>query len=321
MDITFLHRTAYDAIMRARRVLIVSHPKPDGDTLGAAAAMFNFCKVKGIPVDAFCVDAIPEQYSYMPGVEGYGCDPAVFVTPAHDVLAVFDAGDLRYAGIVDYIRTMPAPPRIVNFDHHATNEYFGDVNVVNVKASSTAEVVYDFFRENAVEISREMSVCLLTGILTDTGVFSNAATTWTSLEAASDLLRRGAKIQEVSKRLIQNKTVPALRLWGTAVARLKHNRELGVASTAVFLSDLDEDCVDAEHVDGISNFLNMVLDVKVVLVLKELPDGKVKGSFRTTGDVDVSLLAKLLGGGGHKKAAGFTVPGRIVETEAGWRVE
>ncbi len=321
MHMPFLHRIAYDAITHASRVLIVSHPKPDGDTLGAASAMVNFCRAHNIPADVFCLDEIPEQYSYMPGTEHYACDPTIFSSCSHDVLAVFDAGDLRYAGIVDLIASMPTKPRIINFDHHATNELFGEVNVVNVKASSTAEVVYDFFQENNIEVSREMSVCLLTGILTDTGVFSNAATTWTSLEAASDLLRRGAKIQEVSKKLIQNKTVPALRLWGTALARLKHNRETGHASTAVFIKDLAEESVDDEHVDGISNFLNSVLDVKVVLVLKEMPDGKVKGSYRTTGDIDVSALAKALGGGGHKKAAGFTVVGRIKETEVGWVVE
>ncbi len=321
MDTRFLHRTAYDALTHASRVLIVSHPKPDGDTLGAASAMVNFCRTHNIPADVFCLDHIPEQYSYMPGTEEYTNDPSIFSSQPHDVLAVFDAGDLRYAGIAELITSMPTPPRIVNFDHHVTNERFGAVNVVDVKASSTAEVVYDFFRENGVEVSREMSICLLTGILTDTGVFSNAATTWTSLEAASDLLRRGAKIQEVSKKLIQNKTVPALRLWGTAFARLKHNREAGVASTAVFMKDLDEEQVDGEHADGISNFLNSVLDVKVVLVLKEMSGGFVKGSYRTTGDTDVSALAKALGGGGHKKAAGFTVAGRIVETALGWVVQ
>lgn len=321
MDIGFLYKNAHDALKRARRVLIVSHPKPDGDTLGAASAMVNFCKASGIPFDAFCVDAVPEQYSYMPGTEDFTDDPAVFSSRPHDLLAVFDAGDLRYAGIADHVGTMPARPRIINFDHHATSDRFGDINVLDAKASSTAEVVYGFFREIGSEIGRDASICLLTGILTDTGIFSNPATTWTSLEAASDLLRRGAKIQDVSKRLIRNKTLPALRLWGQALSRLKYDREKGVASTAVFLRDFDAENVADEHVDGISNFLNTFLDVKVVLVLKELEGGKVKGSFRTAEDIDVSLYAKMLGGGGHKKAAGFTVPGKIRETEAGWKVE
>jgi phosphoesterase RecJ-like protein len=319
MDITFLHSAAHDALKKAKRVLIVSHPKPDGDTLGAASAMLNFCRKAGIPADAFCLDPVPEQYLYMPGTEEFGSDKGIFASTPHDVLAVFDAGDLRFAGIDGLIPTMPAKPFILNFDHHATNERFGDMNILDVKASSTAEVVYDFFRTNGIAIGKDEATCLLTGILTDTGGFSNPATTGSSLVAASDLLRRGAKIQDVANRLVRNKTIDALRLWGKALARLKYNQKLGAASTAVFASDLGD--IDDEHVEGISNFLNRFLDVKIVLVLKELPDGKVKGSFRTAEDLDVSLPAKLLGGGGHKKAAGFTIPGRIVETANGWKVE
>lgn len=321
MDISFLHRNAHDALVNAKRVLIVSHPKPDGDTLGAACAMLEFCRSRGIPADAWCKDVVPEQYSYMPRSDEFTADPAIFWSQPHDVLAVFDAGDLRFAGIADIIPKMPMKPRILNFDHHATNERFGDVNVLDVAASSTAEVVYDFLRQNGEEISHAASICLLTGILTDTGNFSNPATTWTSLVAASDLLRRGAKIQEVSRHLLRNKSIPALRLWGQALSRLKHNPRDGVASTAVFLSDIAEAGIDDEHVEGLSNFLNMFLDAKILLVLKELPDGKVKGSYRSASDIDVSALALRHGGGGHKKAAGFTIPGKIVESPEGWRVE
>ncbi len=319
MDIDYLHRAAHDALKKAKRVLIVSHPKPDGDTLGAASAMLNWCRKAGIPADAFCLDPVPEQYLYMPGTEEYGFDKGIFASPTHDVLAVFDAGDLRYAGIDGLIPIMPTKPVIINFDHHATNEKFGDMNVLDVKASSTAEVVYDFFQTNGITIGKDVATCLLTGILTDTGGFSNPATTGSSLVAASDLLRRGAKIQDVANRLVRNKTIDALRLWGKALSRLKYNQKLGAASTAVFTTDLAG--IDDEHVEGISNFLNRFLDVKIVLVLKELPDGKVKGSIRSADDLDVSLPAKLLGGGGHKKAAGFTIAGRIIETANGWKVE
>lgn len=321
MDIRFLHQAAHEAIRRSRRVLIVAHKKPDGDTLGAATAMFNFCARAGIPATGFCADVVPSQYAYMPGTEAFTADPSVFADPVHDVLAVFDAGDLRFAGIADHVAAMRTPPTIVNFDHHATNERFGAVNVVDVTASSTAEVVYDFLGNVGAEIDREIATCLLTGILTDTGSFSNPATTGSSLEAASDLVRRGAKMQEVASKLMRNKSITSLKLWGKVLARLKHNERLGVASTAIFAEEIAAEGVDEEHIEGISNFLNQFLDAKVVLVLKELPGGKVKGSFRTAEDIDVSAPAKILGGGGHKKAAGFTMPGRIVETDKGWRVE
>jgi phosphoesterase RecJ-like protein len=319
-DIRFLHQAAHDALTKATRVLIVAHKKPDGDTLGAAAAVFNYCRSRGIAATGFCADPVPDQYGFMPGTDEFVHDPAVFRDSAHDVLAVFDAGDLRYAGVADHVAAMPKRPHILNFDHHATNERFGDVNVLDVSASSTAEVVYRFLQDRGAEIDRAIATCLLTGILTDTGNFSNPATTHGCLEAASDLLRRGAKVQEVANRLVRNKSVESLRLWGDVLSRLKYNDKLGVASTVIFAKDMERDGIDDEHVEGVANFLNNFLDVKIVLVLKETADGKVKGSFRTSEEVDVSAIAKVLGGGGHKKAAGFTVPGRIVETPQGWRV-
>ena len=105
------------------------------------------------------------------------------------------------------------------------------------------------------------------------------------------------------------------------MARLKHDEKLGVSSTAISEHEVAAEGIEEEHVEGISNFLNRFLDTKVVLVLKEVSGNKVKGSFRSADDIDVSLPAKILGGGGHKKAAGFTVRGRIVETADGWRVE
>lgn len=320
-DIRFLHRAAFEKLRSATRVLIVAHKKPDGDTLGAAAAMLVFLRRRGIAVTGFCADVIPDQYSYMPGTEDFTADPAVFADSRHDVLASFDAGDLRFAGVADFVAAMSPRPFVLNFDHHATNERFGDVNVLDVKASSTAEVVYDFLRSVGGDIDRDIATCLLTGILTDTGTFSNPATTRSSLEAASALMLSGAKIQDVANRLERNKPITSLRLWGAVLSRLKHDERLGIASTAIFADDLAREAVADEHIDGVSNFLNQFLDAKVVLVLRELPDGKVKGSFRTIEDIDVSAAAKALGGGGHKKAAGFTVTGRIVEGSDGWRVE
>lgn len=319
-DIKFLHQAARDAFSRAKRVLIVAHKKPDGDTLGAASAMFNFCRQAGIPATGFCLDQVPDQYTFMPGTEEFVFDQAVFADPSYDLLAVFDAGDLRYAGIADLVAAMPRQPVILNFDHHNTNDLFGDVNILDIKASSTAEVVYHFFQSCGVDIDKAMATCLLTGILTDTGNFSNPATTERCLIAASDLLRRGGKIQEVANRLMRNKSVESLRLWGDVLARLKYNERLGVASTVIFSKDLEREGIDGEQIEGMSNFLNNFLDVKIVLVLTEIPGGKVKGSFRTSEDIDVSAVAKALGGGGHKKAAGFTVPGRVVEVADGWRI-
>jgi phosphoesterase RecJ-like protein len=324
MHFDILFKSAHDIMKRAESVLIVAHKKPDGDTVGATAALRRWFRQEGIAVTNFCLDAVPPQYLYMRGTEKYVSDPAVF-DGDHDILVVVDCSDLRYAGIHEQAAKMTAPSRkrrpvLINIDHHVTNEMFGDLNLVDAHASSACELMHRFFEHVGADVNQDMATCLLTGIITDTGHFSNPATTRSSLEAASRLLQLGAKAHDVSRNLQRNKSVPSLRLWGAVLSRLKYNDRLGVASTVIFSSDLG-DGVTEEHVEGVSNFLNQFLDAKVIMVLREMPDGQVRGSLRSAEQVDVSQIAKLMGGGGHKKAAGFAVPGRIVEDATGWRVE
>jgi len=180
--------------------------------------------------------------------------------------------------------------------------------------------VHGFFVANGIEVSRAMATCLMTGLLTDTSNFSNPATTVKSLEIASELLLKGVSMRDITKRLMRNKPIGALKIWGRALERLRWDPKTRVASTALYRQDLKEHPIDDEHLEGLSNFLNHLLKAEVVLVLKEVAEGKVKGSYRSATDVDVATLAKAFGGGGHKKAAGFTVEGRIVEGEHGWTV-
>lgn len=313
-------RMMHERLAAARRPVLVAHRKPDGDTLGAMMAVYNWLRDQGREAYAFCVDAPASAYAYFPRVRELQTSPETFKDPEIDLVAVFDAGDLQYAGIDAFVNAMPKRPTVLNFDHHVTNTRFGDLNLVLTTASSTAEVVHGFFTANGLEISRPLATCLMTGLLTDTSNFSNPATTVHSLEVASDLLLKGAPLQEITRRLMRNKPVDALKLWGLALERLRWDPEKSLASTALYQKDFVEHPVDDEHVEGLSNFLNHLLDAEVVLVLKETPDGKVKGSYRSANDVDVAELAKRHGGGGHKKAAGFTVTGKIVEAEHGWAV-
>ncbi len=315
-----LYEQFHDLLMRSRRTLLVAHQKPDGDTLGSSSAVLNYLVREGRDVVAFCADPIPEQYHYLPGWERFTNDPSVF-NDAYDLLAVFDAGDLRYAGVAPYVDAMPTRPTIVNVDHHTTNERYGDLNLLFTDASSTAEVVHRFFAANHVATDPHMATCLLTGIITDTSNFVNPATNATCIRAASNLLLCGARLNDITSSLVRNKSIPALQLWGRALEHLRENRTLGIASTVLTARDIKETGADSDDaVEGIANFLGAVLDVPVVMVLREQPDGTIKGSLRSTSK-DVSAIAKLMGGGGHKKAAGFTVRGKLIEKEGIWQVE
>jgi bifunctional oligoribonuclease and PAP phosphatase NrnA len=307
-------------LKQAQRVLLIAHKKPDGDTLGASVSMLNYLVASGKRVVAFCATPVPEQYAYLPLIDRFTSDPTIF-EEKYDLICVFDSGDLRYAGVADFVDGMRERPFIVNLDHHATNENFGDLNLLFIDASSTAEVVHRFYRANKIEIDASMATALLTGILTDTSNFINPATNATCIQAASNLMICGARIGEITSSLVRNKSIPGLQLWGRALERLRENRELGIASTLITQKDLAETGTEGgEAVEGIANFLGATLDVPAIMVLREMPGGEVKGSLRSA-TRDVSKIAKLLGGGGHKKAAGFTVKGKIVVKDGIWQVE
>jgi phosphoesterase RecJ-like protein len=311
------------AFRQAKGVIVVAHRRPDGDSLGAAAAMLAVCEGMGIPAAGFCVDRPLAQYQFLPGVTRFTQDTGVFADPRYDTVAVFDSGDYVHAGLQDAgssERKVRPSHRLIVADHHATNTRFGHVNLVDESAASTTDVVYRMCVESGVALTPSIATCLLAGLLTDTGNLTNMATTAGAFASASALLAAGGRLRETGSRLERNKHAGALRVWGRALSRLKWHAATGVASTALFLEDLAAEGVGDDVAEGLSNVLGGYLDVPVVLVLRELAGGKVKASFRTPREIDVASVASALGGGGHKKAAGAIMAGKIVEERDRWTV-
>lgn len=315
-----IYKNIWDKVRRAKHVLLISHKKPDGDTLGAMLAFAGALESHGIPHTRFCADEVPSPYFFMPGSHLVTSDSDAVLDAAPDTVLSFDAGDLVFAGAQGLVSRIYPKPFIINIDHHHTNTRFGDINAVVTDAASTTEVVARLMAANKISMGIGIATCVLTGLCTDTGNFSNPATTSSSLFLGANLLSQGAKFGSIYRALWKNKTLEGLKLWGVALERLRYNPENQTATTALFLKDLEDSGSDEEAAEGISNFLSSVLNVSVVLVLRESAGGKVKGSYRTTGETDVSALAASYGGGGHKKAAGFLAEGAIEELPNEWRV-
>ena len=307
----------HDAIRASDRVLLIAHKKPDGDTLGSSSSILNWLLREKKDVTAFCRDAPPACFQYLDNVHRYTSDPTTF-DRAYDVVIVFDAGDLRYCGVSDFMSRLPTGYLLVNIDHHVTNERFGHLNLVLTDASSTAEIIHRFYDANGIHVDHAMATSILTGIFTDTSSFSNAATNQIAVEAASKMLSVGGRLLDIHANLLHDKTVSSLNIWGLFLSRLRYNATYDVVSTYMRQEDVRD--VPKDVIEGVSNFLNAVTGgTDTILVLHELTNGMVKGSFRSV-TRDVSKVARILGGGGHKKAAGFTVAGRIEETADGPRI-
>ena len=308
------------ALECAKNVVTVSHRRPDGDTLGSALALAAGLEAAGKKVRCFCVDQMPASFAPFAGSRRFTSDPAVFA--GADTIVVFDSGDLRFVGVDRIFSGFVKKPAIINIDHHAVNEKFGDINLIITEAASTTEVVFALLKTMNWPVTPEMATAILVGIVTDTMMFFNPATTASSLQVAAELERLGGDMKKVSRLVAKNKNIESLVLWGKALERLKWDKSRSRVSTAIMANELNCLPPGDDAVDWLSNFLNNNLAAKTIMVLRELEGGMVKGSLRTaSNDIDVCEEAVKFGGGGHRKAAGFAVRGRIVEKENEWIVE
>lgn len=308
-------------ILAAPRILVVSHANC-GDATGSVTALYLALTRLGKQVTVFLPAPTPKSFRFLPRTEIIKIDPSIIKWSEFDLFLCVDAAEPKLTGLESYWSERPTGLVTVNFDHHHTNTSYGDFNLVDKEAAATCAMLYEWFQAAGIAIDKQIATCLLTGILTDTGSFSNPGTNEAALRTAASLILQGASVGRVLDQVVRNRTLIELKLWGRALERLQENTALGLVTTIITQADINELGVTVEALEGVANFLNELQGPRAIMVLKEQSDGTVKGSLRTTrDDVDVSAVAALFGGGGHRKAAGFTVSGRLVEGPGGWAIE
>lgn len=316
-----LYKRVYNELLKAQHPVLICDERIDGDSLGSALAMVDLLKQIGRPLPrVYVAQDIPSVYRHLPHLDVCTTDTKIFVDSTIDLVIVFDCSDDRFVSAL--VEKIPSSPTLINIDHHKTNPLYGHINLVIPTAPATAEVMYRLFDHNGLVPSKYAASCLLTGLCFDTTAFSNAATTHEALETASKLILCGARAQDAIRSLFKSRSVSALRVWGAALERLHHNKQFDSVATCILRKDMEEHAIPEEEVEGLSNFLSLVTDTDTLYVLRETSDGHVKVSMRSQ-TRDVSAIAKAHGGGGHERAAGYTVKNaRLVCGQDGcWKVE
>ncbi len=303
----------------SQNILLTMHERMDGDDGGSVLAMGHQLKlIKKNPTHAI-KRGVPPSLAFLPGSENIVDD---INHENFDLLITFGCATKDRTGSENIINlTCP----IINIDHHPDNAFFGDVNLVDRAKSSVAELVYDFFLWNNWPVTRDVATCLLTGIISDTGSFKHSNTQGSTLKVASELMSKGALTDKIIRHTFQNKTPLILKAWGKAMENSYYDEERGIIYSVMTDEDLQKlGELPAASFEGFVETLNTVPDAKFAMFLRQEGD-IIKGSLRS-GDqapknVDVSKIAQLFGGGGHKQAAGFSVAGKLMKDEAGkWRV-
>ena len=238
-----------------------------------------------------------------------------------DLIVTVDTGDIVQIGKL-YTENKELFDRVplLNIDHHASNGKFGTHNYLEITAAATTQMItpmlIDFEKERGEElIDEDVATLLLVGIITDTGSFQHSNTTPEAFEMAANLLDRGARQQEIIKHIFKTKSLGTLKLWGRVLSRIQYDQKLRLVYSTITLQDLSDTGTTPDDTGGIiDELMSNAPGAEVVMLLKEKEPGYVSGSFRAPGTLaDVSEIAKLMNGGGHKKAAGFRIKEKTME--------
>jgi phosphoesterase RecJ-like protein len=295
------------------RFLIISHVNPDGDTTSSALATALMLEQMGKTYTIVNEGETPAKFAFLPRFEQILNLSKDHVDERFQSVIAVDAADSQRMGNVRHLFAQDA--KIVNIDHHPTNDFFGTVNVIRTDAAATAEIMFELMEAGGFTCTQELATCLYTGLLTDTGGFRYSNTTSSVMEIAAKLLKYGVKPGEIAERCLEEITLEHVQVLRRALQSLKLTHRNLVASLRISHADLCETGATAEDASGLVNYGRNIEGVEVGISFCEHEPGVVKVSFRARSQVDVSRIAKSFGGGGHAKAAGCTLKGDLSEIE------
>ncbi len=306
-----------DHIREDLRFVLATHENPDGDALGSLVAMQGLLTALGKDSKMFiAASEFPLPYEY----RFFALDDLIQDAPAdiaERTVVFLDCGNIdRNSASV-----LRDGAHLLNIDHHHDNTNFGTVDYVVPDASCTAEIVWGLMGGLGVRPTPEVADALYVGLITDTGRFMYESTGPRAHEMAADLINAGVDVQGIYRRLYEETPYAKLTLLALALRQIRRfdSGELTLATLSA--ADFREAEAETSYSEGIIDHLRAVQGTKVAALVRELTDeqrrGHYKASLRATDDdVDVSAIARAQGGGGHRRAAGFSTtlpPEELIE--------
>ncbi|MGE3063566.1 MAG: bifunctional oligoribonuclease/PAP phosphatase NrnA [bacterium] len=299
-------KRAAKKILDSHSILVVSHKRPDGDSIGSQLGLISGLKKMEKKVLCLNEDPVPEMFSFLRNSRSIKNTSVIKFSP--DLIICLDISNLERTGERIFSFLKDSHSFKLNIDHHVSNEYFGDMNIVDTNASSTSELVYDLLVNLDVDISRDIAEPLLAGIVTDTGSFRFSNVTAKTLRCAAYLLEKKADISRISTEVYMSKPLSKVRLSSKVLERMEI---IADKSFSYLLSD-DFKSYNAkmEYTEGLVNEILNIQGINFAVLLTEESKNFCRLSFRSKDKkYDANKFAEKFDGGGHKFAAG----GRLKE--------
>ena len=312
-DLDRAYEEAAKLLAGASKVALACHLNPDPDAIGSMLGLAQYLKERGAEVVGSWGNepfTKPRFMHALPAAE-LVVAPKDFPS-APDVFVTLDTASADRLGTLEPILQTAAAILVV--DHHITNPGFGTVNLIDPKASSTAEMVMRLIGAMGGQISPESAACLYAGIVTDTGRFQYEATTPETLRVAAELRTSGFDHAALARALFEDNSLGFLKALGTALDRVQLDPDAGVVWTYLTQEDLERTGIPMGETDDLIDVIRTVREADAAAVIKQQRDGTWKVSLRSKGGHDVGAVAAGFGGGGHRLAAGYTSVGTLEET-------
>ena len=291
---------------RHHNFALSTHIHPDGDAIGSELGLYLFLTKLGKSVKIFNTDIVPPNYRFLPFWDSIE-DAHSVGTYRPEVLIVLDASTLERIG-KGLSKTLHPTHSLVNIDHHATAEAFGDINLILPTASSTSEIVYKLIKHHESPICEACALCLYTGLMFDTGCFRHSNTTAETHRIAAELIEiAGFTPDEVYRHVYEQVPVAKIHLLSEILSTLQITDDGKIASVYATQAMFRKAGTTADAVEGVVNQIQAIAGVEVALCVSEMRDRSTKVSLRSQGYVDVSQLAAEFQGGGHARAAGCRI--------------
>lgn len=301
-SIEVLMLDAIELIKKSNNIYLVSHVQPDGDNIGSTLALARAIEKLKTNVKVLKVDDIPSDYQFLPGIDkikDYSVDESI------DLLVSLDSSDLHRLGPGKEFALKAN--KVINIDHHITNDNFGDINIVSPSSAATGEIIYDFINKMGVDIDKDIATCLYTAISTDTGSFMYSNTSYKTHLIIAELLKTGIDADNININLYQSRSMARTKLFIDSMNSLETYLEGKVGIIVATQDMLKANHAKMEDTEGLISFVRGIDSVEVACLLKEVDEKEVKISLRSKKQIDVAKICNKFNGGGHVRAAGCTI--------------
>ena len=295
-----------EEIKKAQTIVILTHESPDGDAVSSSLSVMHAISQLDKQVDVI-IPKYSKDFNFLPGSEKILQKGRI---ENYDLAISVDCTDLkRLVGAEEYFEKAKTT---IQIDHHSVNAMFADFNYVDPASPSCCQVLIAMLEYYGVEITKDLATCILTGIITDTGGFQWGGVSPETFEFAAELIRKGAKLKEICRIALRKKSKAHCELEKLVYNRMEYFEDGKIALAYLTLEDYNNLNTEMGDDEGLVEMLRDIEGVEVSVLLKEKENANgFKASLRSHETVNVSDVALLLGGGGHRGAAGCFITGDV----------